>query len=174
MNDTQRPFKPLNICVLTVSDSRTLAEDTSGQALADALTQAGHHLYDRQLVADDIYQIRKVASAWIADDKVDVVLTTGGTGLTGRDGTPEAISPLFDKTINGFGEMFRMVSWNNIHTSTLQSRAVAGVANRTYLFVLPGSSGAVRDAWNEIIRHQLDYRTRPCNLVELMPRLNEQ
>lgn len=174
MNDTQRPFKPLNICVLTVSDSRTLAEDTSGQALADALTQAGHHLYDRQLVADDIYQIRKVASAWIADDKVDVVLTTGGTGLTGRDGTPEAISPLFDKTINGFGEMFRMVSWNNIHTSTLQSRAVAGVANRTYLFVLPGSSGAVRDAWNEIICHQLDYRTRPCNLVELMPRLNEQ
>ena len=174
MNDTQRPFKPLNICVLTVSDSRTLAEDTSGQTLADALTKAGHHLYDRQLVADDIYQIRKVASAWIADDKVDVVLTTGGTGLTGRDGTPEAISPLFDKTINGFGEMFRMVSWNNIHTSTLQSRAVAGVANRTYLFVLPGSSGAVRDAWNEIIRHQLDYRTRPCNLVELMPRLNEQ
>lgn len=171
---TTRPFKPLNICVLTVSDSRGLNEDSSGQALADGLIDTGHSLYDRQLVPDDIYQIRAVVSQWIADKAVDVVLTTGGTGLTGRDGTPDALIPLFDKTIDGFGELFRMISWQNIHTSALQSRAVAGVANRTYLFVLPGSKGAVKDAWSEIIQYQLDYRTAPCNLVELMPRLNEQ
>jgi len=171
---TTRPFKPLNICVLTVSDSRSLDEDISGQALTDGLLESGHILYDRRIVPDDIYQIRAVVSQWIADKSVDVVLTTGGTGLTGRDGTPDALIPLFDKTIDGFGELFRMVSWQNIHTSALQSRAVAGVANRTYLFVLPGSKGAVKDAWSNIIQYQLDYRTAPCNLVELMPRLNEQ
>lgn len=169
-----RQFIPLDIAVLTVSDSRSMAEDTSGALLADLLDASGHRLHDRKLVADDRYAIRAVVSAWVADPACQVVLTTGGTGLTGRDGTPEALRPLFDKEIEGFGEMFRYLSWQDIRTSTLQSRATAGVANGTYLFVLPGSSGACRDAWTKIIEAQLDYRTRPCNMAELIPRLQER
>jgi molybdenum cofactor biosynthesis protein B len=167
-----RAFMPLNIAVLTVSDTRSLADDRSGDALQALLTQAGHRLFDRQMVRDDTYAIRAVVSAWINEPACQVIITTGGTGLTGRDGTPEAIKPLLDKEIEGFGELFRMVSWQIIGSSTLQS--TAGVANGTYLFVLPGSTSACQDAWNEIIQKQLDYRTQPCNMVELMPRLNEQ
>lgn len=166
-------FKPLNIAVLTISDTRTAEEDVSGKKLLAALTESGHHNCDTALVRDDKYAIRAVISRWIADPQVDVVLTTGGTGITGRDGTPEAIKPLLDKEIEGFGEMFRALSYEEIKTSTLQSRALAGVANATYLFVLPGSSGACMTAWQQLICHQLDARTRPCNLVQLMPRLNE-
>lgn len=170
----ERHFMPLGIAVLTVSDTRTLANDVSGQTLVDRLTAAGHHLAARDCVPDDIYRIRAVVSAWIVDPAVQVVVTTGGTGVTGRDGTPEALSVLFDKTLDGFGEMFRSLSYQDIKTSTLQSRALAGVANGTYLFCLPGSSGACRTAWDLLISEQLDYRTRPCNLVELMPRLLEK
>ncbi|HZJ82008.1 MAG TPA: molybdenum cofactor biosynthesis protein B [Guyparkeria sp.] len=170
----ERAFKPLNIAVLTVSDSRSLAEDRSGELLVERLEAAGHRLFDRQLLPDNIYAIRATVSQWIAAPECDVVITTGGTGLTGRDGTPEAVSVLFDKTIDGFGEVFRALSFKNIGSSTLQSRATAGVANRTYLFVLPGSTGACSDAWDNLIESQLDYRQRPCNLVELMPRLNER
>ena len=172
---TDRPFIPLSIAVLTVSDSRTEAEDKSGKLLVDRLAGAGHRLHEKVIVPDDIYRIRAVVSAWIADPgEPQVILTTGGTGVTGRDGTPEAVTPLLDKEIPGFGEMFRSLSWDSIKTSTLQSRAVAGVANATYVFCLPGSSGACADAWDRLIQHQLDYRTRPCNLVELMPRLLEK
>ncbi|WP_410474815.1 molybdenum cofactor biosynthesis protein B [Guyparkeria sp. TX1] len=170
----ERHFKPLNIAVLTVSDSRSLAEDRSGDLLVERLESVGHRLYERQLRPDDIYQIRATVSQWIAAPECDVVITTGGTGLTGRDGTPDAVSVLFDKTIDGFGEMFRALSFQTIGSSTLQSRATAGVANRTYLFVLPGSTGACKDAWDNLIESQLDYRKRPCNLVELMPRLTER
>jgi len=172
--NTDRAFLPLGIAVLTVSDTRSLAHDVSGQTLADRLLAAGHRLADRRIVPDDIYQIRALVSAWIVAPEVQVILTTGGTGVTGRDGTPEAVSVLFDKTLDGFGEVFRAVSFQEIGTSTLQSRAVAGVANGTYLFCLPGSSGACRTAWDGLIAAQLDYRTRPCNLVELMPRLLER
>ena len=164
----------LNCTVLTVSDSRTLKEDTSGALLAELLTAEGHLLKDRTLVRDDVYQVRAVVSGWIADPAVQVVITTGGTGITGRDGTPEAIGVLLDKTIDGFGEMFRSLSYQNIGTSTLQSRALGGVANATYIFALPGSGGACKDGWDLLISHQLDYRTRPCNLVELLPRLDER
>lgn len=170
---SERPFKPVRIAVLTVSDTRSLEEDRSGALLVQRLTDAGHTLAERALVRDDVYAIRAVVSRWIAHPEVDVVLTTGGTGLTGRDGTPEALGPLFDKEIPGFGETFRAISYTIIGTSTLQSRAVAGVANATYCFVLPGSTSACRDAWDQILVHQLDLRTRPCNLVELMPRLKE-
>ena len=166
-------FKPLNIAVLTVSDTRGEAEDLSGKKLVAALSEAGHSNYEKAIVRDDKYAIRSVVSRWIADPEVDVVLTTGGTGITGRDGTPEAIKPLMDKEIEGFGEMFRVLSYEDIKTSTLQSRTVAGVANATYLFVLPGSSSACTMAWDSLISHQLDARTMPCNLVMLMPRLNE-
>ncbi len=169
----ERGFLPLRIAVLTVSDSRTEVNDTSGQALVEALTGAGHRLAEREIVPDDVYRIRAVVARWIADPDVQVVISTGGTGVTGRDGTPEAVAPLLDKAIEGFGELFRVLSYEEIGTSTMVSRAVAGVANGTYLFCLPGSSGACRTAWNRIIAHQLDYRTRPCNLVELMPRLRE-
>lgn len=171
---TQRDFIPLNIAVLTVSDSRTAETDKSGQLLASRLQNAGHQLFDKQIVPDDVYRIRAQISQWIADDSVKVAITTGGTGITGRDGTPEAVAPLFDKMIDGFGEMFRVLSYETIGTSTLQSRALAGVANGTYIFCLPGSSGACADAWDKLIQHQIDYRTRPCNLVELMPRLLEK
>ena len=171
--DENRPFKPLNIAVLTVSDSRTEADDKSGKLLVKRLENYGHHLHAKALVKDDIYQIRAALSQWIAQADIDAVITTGGTGITGRDGTPEAASVLFDKTIEGFGEIFRAISYQQINTSTIQSRAIAGVANRTFIFCLPGSSGACATAWDEIIQHQLDYRTRPCNLVELMPRLKE-
>lgn len=166
-------FIALNIAVMTVSDTRNEASDTSGQALVERLTAAGHRLAEKTIVADDIYQIRAVISGWIADPDIQVVITTGGTGVTGRDGTPEAVSILLDKTIEGFGEVFRMISYGEINTSTIQSRALAGVANSTYIFCVPGSRGACRTAWDNIIQHQLDYRTRPCNLVELMPRLDE-
>jgi len=170
----ERPFVPLQICVLTVSDSRTEENDTSGKLLAGRLVDAGHRLQEKRICVDDIYRIRAVISNWIADDEVNAIVTTGGTGVTGRDGTPEAIEPLLDKLIDGFGEMFRQISWEQIATSTMQSRCLAGVANGTYVFCLPGSSGACRTGWDELISSQLDYRTRPCNLVELMPRLLER
>jgi molybdenum cofactor biosynthesis protein B len=170
----ERDFVPLNIAILTVSDTRTEDTNVSGKTLVDRLSSAGHHLADRRIVPDNIYRIRAVVSEWIASDMVQVVITTGGTGVTGRDGTPEAVSVLFDKTLDGFGEVFRAISYQEIKTSTIQSRAIAGVANGTYIFCLPGSSGACRTAWDQLIRDQLDYRTRPCNLVELMPRLLEK
>ena len=164
----------LNISVLVISDSRTEKTDKSGRLLVERLEAARHKLYDKQIVPDDIYKIRAVVATWCADDNVDVVLTTGGTGVTGRDGTPEAIACLFVKEIEGFGEVFRAISFEEIGTSSLQSRAMAGVSNGKYLFCLPGSSSACATAWDRIIRAQLDYRTRPCNLVELMPRLKER
>ena len=170
----ERNFLPLNIAVLTVSDTRTEENDTSGKTLVDKLTAAGHHAADKAIVPDDIYAIRARISAWIADPDIQAVVTTGGTGVTGRDGTPEAVEVLLDKKIEGFGEIFRMLSYDEIQTSTVQSRALAGVANGTYLFCVPGSSGACRTAWDKLIEKQLDYRTRPCNLVELMPRLTER
>ncbi len=172
-NATERQFRPLRIAVMTVSDTRDASSDTSGGLLIEKLTAAGHELADRQIQPDDIYRIRAALSAWIADPAVQVVITTGGTGVTGRDGTPEAVMPLLDKVIDGFGEMFRSLSWADIGTSTLQSRCLAGVANGTYVFCLPGSTGACRTGWDELIEKQLDYRTRPCNLAELMPRLKE-
>lgn len=169
----KRDFVPLSIAVLTVSDSRVEETDTSGGLLAGRLEEAGHRLADKRIVPDDVYRIRAVVAGWIADDGVDAVITTGGTGVTGRDGTPEAVAPLLDKVIDGFGETFRAVSWQQIGTSTLQSRALAGVANGTYVFCVPGSSGACATAWDELIGAQLDIRTRPCNLAELIPRLRE-
>lgn len=169
-----REFLSLSIAVLTITDTRTEAEDKSGKLLVNRLQGVGHTLHEKRLVKDDIYAIRAETSRWIASPEVSVVLTTGGTGVTGRDGTPEAMTPLLDKQIDGFGEMFRVLSYDDIKTSTLQSRAVAGVANGTYIFCLPGSSGACALAWDALIVHQLDYRTRPCNLVELMPRLREK
>jgi len=170
---TNRQFVPLNIAVLTVSDSRTDDTDTSGRLLVARLEAAGHRLAEKVIEPDDVYRIRATVSRWIADPAVQAVVTTGGTGITGRDGTPEAIAPLLDKTMDGFGEMFRSLSYANIGTSTIQSRALAGVANATYVFSLPGSSGACKDGWDLLICHQLDYRTQPCNLVELLPRLDE-
>ncbi len=169
----KRVFKPLNIAVLTASDTRTEENDTSGKTLIERLRAAGHQLADKRIVPDDTYQLRAVVSAWIADAGVDVVISTGGTGITGRDGTPEAIEVLLDKKLDGFGEIFRMLSWEEIHTSTIQSRALGGVANGTLIFCVPGSSGACRTAWDKLIEPQLDYRTRPCNFVELIPRLLE-
>jgi molybdenum cofactor biosynthesis protein B len=163
----------LAIALLTVSDTRTAAEDSSGDALQQLLEAAGHRLVERRLVPDDRYQIRAEISRWIADAAVQVVISSGGTGLTGRDGTPEAVAPLLDKTIDGFGELFRVLSYETIGTSSLQSRCLAGVANGTLLFVLPGSLDAVTTAWNRLIGAQLDASTRPCNLVQLLPRLRE-
>lgn len=159
-------FTPLNIAVLTVSDSRNLDTDSSGQFLVDSVQAAGHRLADRQLHPDDIYRIRAVVSDWIARPDVQVVLITGGTGFTGRDSTPEAVTPLLDKQVDGFGELFRHVSWEEIGTSTLQSRALAGLANRSLVVCMPGSTGACRTAWSRILREQLDSRTGPCNFVQ--------
>lgn len=164
----------LAIALLTVSDTRSMAEDRSGDALQHRLEAAGHKLVDRKLVPDNRYLIRAELSHWIADPSVQVVISSGGTGLTGRDGTPEAIAPLLDKTIEGFGELFRLLSFETIGTSTLQSRCLAGVANGTVIFVLPGSLDAVQTAWDRLISAQLDSDTRPCNLVQLLPRLTEQ
>lgn len=168
----EKVFTPLNVAVLTVSDSRTLEEDTSGQYLADSLQQAGHNLADRQLITDDIYKIRAVISGWIADPEVHAVITTGGTGFYIRDSMPEAVSVLFDKKIDGFGEMFRLISKDEIGMSTIQSRAIAGMANNTVIFSLPGSSGACRTGWTKIIKEQLDSRTGPCNFVPHLMRVN--
>lgn len=166
-------FMPLKIAIMTVSDSRTDENDTSGNTLISRLEAAGHQLAEKLIVPDDRYQIRAVLSRWIADSNVEAVITTGGTGLTGRDITPEAVSPLFDKSIEGFGELFRMLSYELIKTSTVQSRAIAGLANGTPIFCLPGSPGACKDGWDGIIQHQLDLRHKPCNLVEMMPRFLE-
>jgi molybdenum cofactor biosynthesis protein B len=170
---TERDFIPLQLCVLTVSDSRTPAEDSSGDYLVAALHDAGHQLAERALLPDDRYQLRALVSRWIADPAIDGVLVTGGTGFTGRDSTPEALLPLLDKTMPGFGELFRALSFDEIGTSSLQSRAFAGLANGTFVFALPGSTSACRTAWDRIIRAQLDARTRPCNLATLRPRLKE-
>ena len=168
----EKVFTPLNVAVLTVSDSRTLAEDTSGQYLANSLQEAGHNLADRQLITDDIYKIRAVISGWIADPEVHAVITTGGTGFYIRDSMPEAVSVLFDKEVDGFGEMFRLISKDEIGMSTIQSRAIAGMANNTVIFCLPGSSGACRTGWTQIIKEQLDSRTGPCNFVPHLMRIN--
>lgn len=168
----EKVFTPLNVAVLTVSDSRTLEQDTSGQYLADSLQEAGHQLADRQLITDDIYKIRAVISGWIADPEVHAVITTGGTGFYIRDSMPEAVSVLFDKKIDGFGEMFRLISKDEIGMSTIQSRAIAGMANNTVVFCLPGSSGACRTGWTKIIKEQLDSRTGPCNFVPHLMRVN--
>ncbi|WP_169544583.1 molybdenum cofactor biosynthesis protein B [Sneathiella aquimaris] len=171
--DDSRTFIPVRIAVLTVSDTRELSEDRSGQTLVDRLKDAGHLLADRQIVKDEIPAIQALLKDWIANEEVDVVISTGGTGVTGRDVTPEAFTALYEKEIPGFGELFRMLSYQKIGTSTIQSRATAGVAGGTYLFALPGSTGAVKDAWDGILVHQLDYRFMPCNFVELFPRLQE-
>src|SRR4030081_3689762 len=171
--DESRPFIPVNIAVLTVSDTRTSANDTSGDTLADRIVKAGHRVAVRAIEKDDTAAIEVLLRRWIADPSIDVVLTTGGTGITGRDVTPEAFDRVLEKRIEGFGELFRMLSFQKIGTSTMQSRALGGVANGTYLFALPGSTGAVKDAWDDILIWQLDARHRPCNLVELMPRLQE-
>ena len=164
---------PVNIAILTVSDTRDESTDKSGKLLVERLTEAGHTLHEKCIRPDDMYQLRAQVSQWIADDKVQAVITTGGTGLTGRDGTPEALRVLFDKEIEGFGEVFRMLSYEEIGASTLQSRCVAGVANGTYIFSLPGSSGACATGWDKLIGPQLDSTNQPCNLVDLMPRLLE-
>tara|TARA_B100000989_G_scaffold293772_1_gene271669 strand:- start:443 stop:1003 length:561 start_codon:yes stop_codon:yes gene_type:complete len=171
--DKSVPFVAVNIAILTVSDSRGLEDDKSGELLAERVTEDGHYLADRRIVTDDFDAITSVVSAWVRTGSIDVVIATGGTGLTGRDGTPEAFRSIFEKEIEGFGELFRYISFQKIGTSTIQSRAVAGVAGGTYLFALPGSTSACRDAWDEILRYQLDIRHRPCNFVEIMPRLGE-
>jgi molybdenum cofactor biosynthesis protein B len=176
MNDhfTDSGFIPLNIAVLTVSDSRTEETDKSGAYLRDSAQAAGHRVVAKEIVPDDIYQMRAIYSRWIADPEVQVVISTGGTGVTGRDSTPEAIQPLLDKQVEGFGELFRKISFEEIGASTIQSRAIAGLTNGTFVFCLPGSSGACRTAWEGILQGQLDHRTRPCNFAQLIPRLLEQ
>jgi molybdenum cofactor biosynthesis protein B len=171
--DETRAFVPVNIAILTVSDTRDLSTDRSGDTLVERLTKAGHKLAARAIVKDDTVEIVAQLKIWIADPNVDVVISTGGTGVTGRDVTPEAFASVYEKEIAGFGELFRYLSFQKIGTSTIQSRATAGVAGGTYLFAVPGSPGACRDAWDDILAHQLDYRFRPCNFVELMPRLLE-
>ena len=171
---TQREFIPIGIAILTVSDTRTEQDDKSGQLLAARVKEAGHILRDTKIVPDDVYKIRATVSSWCIDDNIQAIITTGGTGITGRDGTPEAVAILLDKEIDGFGETFRAISYEQIGTSTIQSRAIAGVINGKFIFCLPGSTNACTTAWDKIINLQLDYRTRPCNLVELMPRLLER
>ena len=171
---SERELIPVNIAVMTVSDSRTEEHDTSGKLLVERLIDAGHRLAEKGIVADDIYKLREVISRWIAANDINAIITTGGTGMTGRDSTPEAVRPLLDKEIEGIGELFRWISYQDIKTSTVASRALGGVANGTFIFCLPGSTGACRTGWDDIIGPQLDYRNRPCNMVELMPRLLEK
>ena len=171
--DETRPFIPVSIAVLTVSDTRSLEDDKSGATLAARIEEAGHVLAAREIVTDDIEAIRAIVSAWTQRDDIDVVITTGGTGFTGRDVTPEALEPLFEKRMDGFSAVFHRISYDKIGTSTIQSRATGGVMNATYVFVLPGSPGACKDAWDGILKPQLDYRHMPCNFVEIMPRLDE-
>jgi len=171
--DQQRAFVPVRLALLTMSDTRSAAEDKSGNLLVELATIAGHEIADRALVKDDVQAIRRKVEQWIADPNIDCVITTGGTGFTGRDVTPEAVRPLFEKDIEGFAVVFHMISYQKVATSTIQSRACAGVARGTYIFCLPGSPGACRDAWDGILKFQLDARHRPCNLVEIMPRLEE-
>jgi len=173
MTSASRPFVPLDIAIMTVSDSRTLEDDRSGNILVERLEGAGHRLADRAIVTDNVSAITGQLQQWIDDDGIDVVVSTGGTGLTGRDVTPEAFEGIFEKKIDGFGELFRMLSYEKIGTSTIQSRAVGGLAGGTYLFALPGSPSACKDGWDMILNDQLDYRFKPCNFVELMPRLQE-
>ena len=172
-DDDDRVFIPMNIAVLTISDSRTLDDDKSGNTLEARLTDAGHVLADRKIVRDEVSEIREIVTGWIDADGVDVVITTGGTGFTGRDVTPEAVEPLFEKRMDGFSALFTQISYDKIGTSAIQSRATGGVANATYIFVLPGSPGACKDAWDGILKSQLDYRHKPCNFVEILPRLDE-
>jgi len=171
--DENRPFIPVGIAVLTVSDTRSLEEDRSGKTLADRIEAAGHQLKDRTIVTDDIPAIREKVREWIENSEIDVVITTGGTGFTGRDVTPDALEPLFEKRMDGFSEVFHRLSYDKIGTSTIQSRATGGVAGATFIFCLPGSPGACKDGWDGILRNQLDYRHMPCNFVEIMPRLDE-
>jgi molybdenum cofactor biosynthesis protein B len=171
--DESRSFIPVGIAVLTVSDTRSLSEDKSGQTLADRITEAGHTLVDRAVVTDDVALIREKVLAWSRDERIDVVISTGGTGFTGRDVTPDALEPIFEKRMDGFSAVFHRISYDKIGVSTIQSRATGGVVNATFVFVLPGSPGACKDAWDGIIRDQLDYRHMPCNFVEIMPRLDE-
>jgi molybdenum cofactor biosynthesis protein B len=171
--DPSRSFIPVRIAILTVSDTRTLKQDRSGDTLAERIREAGHLLAAREIVTDEVEEIRSVVRTWIADPGVDVVIATGGTGFTGRDVTPEALEPLFEKRMDGFSEVFHRISYDKIGTATIQSRATGGVAGATFIFVLPGSPGACRDAWDGILRQQLDYRHMPCNFVEIMPRLDE-
>jgi molybdenum cofactor biosynthesis protein B len=171
--DDSKPFVPLGIAVLTVSDTRSTADDKSGATLAERIAKAGHKVAARAIVRDDVKEIRAQMRAWIADPGIDVIISTGGTGFTGRDVTPEAVEPLFEKKMEGFATLFLMVSYGKIGTSAIQTRATAGVAGATYIFCLPGSPGACKDAWDDILVHQLDYRHRPCNFVEIMPRLDE-
>ena len=171
--DDSKPFVPLGIAVLTVSDTRSTGDDKSGATLAERIAKAGHKVAARAIVRDDVKEIRAQMRAWIADPGIDVIISTGGTGFTGRDVTPEAVEPLFEKRMDGFATLFLMVSYGKIGTSAIQTRATAGVAGATYIFCLPGSPGACKDAWDDILVHQLDYRYRPCNFVEIMPRLDE-
>jgi molybdenum cofactor biosynthesis protein B len=171
--DAERTFVPIRIAILTMSDSRSLAEDTSGSYLERVITEAGHGLADRKRVKDDAAQIRQIVKDWIDDPAIDCVITTGGTGFTGRDVTPEAVKPLFEKEIEGFSILFHLLSYQKVGTSTIQSRACGGVARGTYIFCLPGSTGACKDAWDGILKFQLDIRHRPCNFVEILPRLEE-
>ncbi len=173
MGEESRPFIPVRFAVLTVSDTRALADDKSGATLAARIDEAGHTLTDRAIAPDDIEQIRDVVSGWCADPGIDAVITTGGTGFTGRDVTPDALEPLFDKRMEGFSEVFHRISFDKIGTSTIQSRATAGLIQQTFVFVLPGSPGACRDAWDHVLKDQFDYRHKPCNFVEIMPRLDE-
>lgn len=173
MSEASRSFVPVHFAVLTVSDTRTLDDDKSGRTLAERIAAAGHDVTDRAIVSDDTAKIRETVDAWCADERVDAVITTGGTGLTGRDVTPEALEPLFDKRMDGFSHLFHGVSFDKIGTSTIQSRATAGLIRQTFVFVLPGSPGACRDAWDHILKDQFDYRHLPCNFVEIMPRLDE-
>jgi len=173
MSPSERTFIPVRFAVLTVSDTRTMEEDKSGSLLAARITEAGHELVDRQIARDDVQEIRNIVSTWCEEPDIDAVITTGGTGFTGRDITPEALEPLFDKRMDGFSIVFHRLSFDKIGTSTVQSRATAGLISQTFVFALPGSPGACRDAWDGILREQFDYRHKPCNFVEILPRLDE-